>query len=230
MSRRPPLAVVLGGTFDPIHLGHLHVAGAVARLLRPERTLLVLSALPPHKDPHELTAVEHREAMLRLAIADRPGLTLCTLERDRGDVCYTIDTLRALREGPPPCTPLFVLGLDALIEIPTWHEYERLLAEFDLLSVPRPGVDVDRARRELPGHVAARLIAVGAGAAARRELARQAIGRGGRIFHLALTAVPASSREIRARAVAGAGLEGLVTRSVARYIQSQGLYTREEAR
>ncbi len=221
---------VLGGTFDPIHSGHLQIAEHVREALRPERVLLVLSATPPHKDSAALCPAHHREAMLRLALAERPGLELSRLELDARRVCYTIDTLSTLRDGTPPVDPLFILGSDALLELPGWREAERIVAEFDLVAVDRPGCRLDEVRDRLAPELARRLVPMPLAADDRRE--REAPGRGGRIFHLEFppTPIPISSSEIRARAADGRSLGGLVPPAVARYILDKGLYRKEERR
>jgi nicotinate-nucleotide adenylyltransferase len=207
---------VLGGTFDPVHLGHLHVASGVRTALDIPRVLLVPCSIPPHKVRPGLTSSEHRLAMLRLAVAGRDGLEASSLELDRGGVSYTIDTLRALRQDRRPA-PVFVLGLDALLEIRLWREYEALLEEFDLIAVDRPGSDLRAVRASLEPDLAFRLVAADSGS----------LGGGGRIHHLQIPPMPVSSSEVRALAARGMPLDGLVPPEVAGYIQSHGLYRQE---
>jgi nicotinate-nucleotide adenylyltransferase len=220
---------VLGGTFDPVHNGHLYVAGRVQAALGLESMLLIPSARPPHKRHSDLSAARHREAMLRLAVRDRPGLEVSALEIERDALSYTIDTLRILRGGEPTRDPVFVLGMDALLEIETWHEWPSLIREFDLVVVDRPGSLLDDVRSRLSPPLAAALQRV------ERRNDRAALGpsdrlgRGGRIFHLELTAVSISASEIRARVAAGLPIAGLVPDPVGRYIQQHGLYGWEES-
>lgn len=206
---------VLGGTFDPVHVGHLELARGVASALGLDRVLLVLSARPPHKPDREVTSSEHRLAMLRLAVAGEPLLEASALEVERGGASFTIDTLRELEAGPPRCLPVFILGLDALFDLPTWREWRAIAAEFDLVAVDRPGRDLERDRCRLDPFLASRLV---------RTL-DPPTGRGGRILHLALPEIPVSSREVRARAGQGRSLAGLVPPSVARYIRDHRLYS-----
>ena len=215
-----PVAGVLGGTFDPVHLGHLHVAEQAAAILGLEKVLLMPSARPPHKPTGLVTGNRHRLNMLRLAISSRPGLEVSTLEYDRCGLSYTIDTLRSLRSDDRPVDPIFLIGGDALAELHTWKEYRSILAEFDLAVIRRPE---DPRDSELPDQEV------------RRRLLDYPVddpclpdpGRGGRIFRLDVDPVPISSTAIRRATSLGAPIHGLVPLSVAKYIQDHQLYRRE---
>ncbi len=218
---------VLGGSFDPVHFGHLHVAEELRRCLRLSRVLLLPAAVPPHKSGDQIAPAAHRRAMLELALRGRDGLELCTLELDRGGVTYTIDTLRSLRSGQPPLRPVFLLGSDLLAQLPSWRGWRDMVREFDLALAGRAGHALETSRGELHPEIAGRLIEVPADAAA---VAALEPGRGGRIFCPRLAPVPISASEIRARAARGNDLAGLVPAPVAEYIQRSGLYRREAAR
>jgi nicotinate-nucleotide adenylyltransferase len=215
---------VLGGSFDPVHVAHLRIAEEARRVFSLPRVLLVPCAIPPHKPDAELSAAEHRLEMLRLATAERAGLEVSTIELVRGGVSYTIDTLRALARAPAAPRPLFLLGMDSLIEIGTWRDCKQLLEEFDLVVVdrvrgpePEPGVEVE-------GWIGDRLIPVAPEPGAGAALLEQAGGTGGRIYRLPMAPVPVSSSLIRERARLGQSLQDLVPAAVARYIQQVGLY------
>jgi nicotinate-nucleotide adenylyltransferase len=230
---RLPSVGVLGGTFDPVHEGHLHAALEVRHVFALPRVLLVPCAKPPHKARPDLTRADHRIAMLRRAVAGREGLEVGVIEIERGGVSYTLDTLRTLSSGPAPVRPLLILGTDALREIGTWYHHDELLREFDLIAVDRPpdGTGAPEAPvTDLPAELSARAVAVpcaaGAGAAADADRGET----GGRIYRLAIRPLPVSSSRIRALAAAGKPLVGLVPASVARYIQDQGLYRKEARR
>lgn len=215
MSPRPPVGV-LGGTFDPVHLGHLEIARRAREAARLVQVLLVPAAVPPHKTDRVLAPARDREAMLRLAIAGAEGLAISTVELDAGGVCYTIDTLRRLRLGPPAVDPVFILGMDSLADIDTWKDHRALLREFDLVVVDRDG-----GRARLLPEIERALIDVEVD---RGDPRAHEPGRGGRIFRLRLPPIPISSSEIRARAAADGNLAGLVPDAVAGYIRSRGLY------
>jgi nicotinate-nucleotide adenylyltransferase len=220
--RRGRVAGVLGGTFDPVHLGHLHAARAVRSAFELERVLLVPSAAPPHKVPGRVASASDRLAMLRIAVADIPGLEVATIEIDRGAPSYTIDTLRALRREAG-IDPLFIVGSDALLEIRTWREAERILEEFDLVAVDRPGALPEASRAGLDPAAAARRVAV-------PPFPAPPPGHGGRIFALAIDGLDVSSTEVRRRAAAGQSLLGLVPPAVDRYIHERKLYLEEALR
>lgn len=225
-----PWIGVLGGSFDPVHVGHVKIAEAVRASFSLSRVLLAPAATPPHKPEVRLASEEHRLEMLELALAGHDGLEVSTIELDRGGVSYTIDTLRALRDDRVrPVRPLFILGMDSLIDIPTWKEHRRLLDEFAFVVVDRPHRPGAAESERLAAEIAGRLIPVGcepgAGAAA---LERQ--GRPRSVFKLTIAPIDVSSSRIRRLAAEGADLGGLVPPAVARYIQREQLYRQEAAR
>ena len=166
--------------------------------------------------------------MLRLALEDRSMLDMSRLELDRPGVGYTIDSLRELRDGHG-LTPVFVLGSDSLVELPTWREYAQLLDEFDLVAIDRPGVGLDQVLGRIDPEVGRRLRRLHSASIANR-MSTLELGRGGRVLHLDLQPIAISSSDIRARAAAGLDLAGLVPPAVAGYIQSTGLYQWEANR
>ena len=209
----------LGGTFDPVHLGHVALAEEVRSRLSLPRVLLAPTAVPPHKTARRLSPADVREAMLRLALRGRVGLELCTLELRR-DVCYTIDTLRTLRDGDPPLRPLLTIGTDALAQIHTWRDYRELLEEFDVVVADRAGQELQRVRPDLEAAITDRIV----------DLPTREGSAGGSIYHLPFEPIAVSSSAIRRRAALGESLAGLVPPAVAEYIGRTGLYRRENAR
>lgn len=208
---------VLGGTFDPVHRGHIALARCARRTLGVERVLLLPCADPPHKPERSLAARFHRLEMLYLAVEGWEGLGVSTYEIARGGLCYSIDTLRALRHADAAMEPLFLIGSDALAEIGSWREHAALLTEFDFAVAVRPETDAGPSARAWPDEVVGRLSRVpGAD--------DPPLGSGGRIFRLEMPRVPVSSSLVRQRRAAGAPLDDLVPARVARYIQRHGLY------
>ena len=145
---------VLGGTFDPIHIGHLVAAEEVRAQLSLDRVVFVPAGLPPHKLTNDISSVEHRLAMVRLAIASNPYFTVSRVDIDRFGPCYTVDTIELLRDEWGGDVELyFIMGSDSLADVPTWHRPERLIRLCRLAVVERPGyqVDMEELERMLPG-------------------------------------------------------------------------------
>ncbi|WP_376794976.1 nicotinate-nucleotide adenylyltransferase [Thermogemmatispora sp.] len=132
---------LLGGTFDPIHYGHLVIAEEVRAALALAEVVFIPTGQPPHKPGRLVTPAEHRLAMLRLAIASNPAFSLCEIEIERPGPSYTVETLRLLRERWGPATYLaFILGADSLAEFTSWYDAAGVLAQLDcLVAVGRPG-------------------------------------------------------------------------------------------
>jgi len=146
-----------GGTFDPVHRGHLEVAARALRELRLTRLLWVVAGDPPHKRGRPLTPALHRLHMLELALAGEPRMDVCDAELRRPGPHYTIETLRAFRELWPRAELVFLMGADSLRDLPLWRE-PRAILDVGVVAAPRPGYDprpvpawVRRRARLLPG-------------------------------------------------------------------------------
>lgn len=139
MDRRKRIALY-GGTFDPIHSGHLQVAGRITELFEIDELLFVLAQLAPHKLQREVSAPLHRYAMLALATQNAPQLSISTFELDAPGRSYTVDTVAHFKSQFRESADLFfVMGADSWVEITSWHEWERLLNTTNLIVVTRPG-------------------------------------------------------------------------------------------
>ncbi len=131
---------ILGGTFNPIHNGHVLMAHTAAEAFGLERVLVVPSCLPPHKDLAGGVSAEHRLAMVRLAVDGDPLLEVETLEIDRGGVSYAIDTVRHLAGRYPGHERFFIIGIDSLLELYRWKEVGTFLTLCRVVTVDRPGI------------------------------------------------------------------------------------------
>jgi nicotinate-nucleotide adenylyltransferase len=144
---------VFGGTFDPIHIGHLVSAEEVRVELGLERVVFVPARLPPHKLDHVVSLVEHRLAMVELAIASNPYFAVSKVDIDRSGPSYTVDTIELLRDEWGGGEIYFIMGSDSLLDILTWHNPQRLIRLCRFAVVSRPGyqVDLDELDALLPG-------------------------------------------------------------------------------
>jgi nicotinate-nucleotide adenylyltransferase len=193
---------ILGGTFDPIHHGHLVIAEEAREALGLERVLLVPAAEPPHKPDSVVTPAEHRLAMVELAVAGNPAFAVSGIEVERGGPSYTVETLETLlRQGVSD--PWFILSAEALAGFPAWRRPDRILELCRLAVVPRgnhDALDAAWVREHFPG-------------------------REDRIAFLAGPLLPISGSVVRRRAAAGRSVRYLVPDAVARYITDHALYT-----
>ena len=195
---------ILGGTFDPIHLGHLAIAEEARETLGLERVLLVPAAHPPHKPDRPITDAGHRLAMAELAVVGNPAFTVSPMEIERGGLSYTVDTLAELRPDGDGVAPLwFILSAEALAGFPSWREPDRILELARLAVMPRgEGERVDAA-----------------------WVAAHFPGRDDRVRFLAGPLLPISGSVVRRRVAAGRSIRYLVPDPVARYIADHALYT-----
>lgn len=220
MNDAPPALGILGGTFDPVHYGHLRLADDVRTALRLTEVRLVPAGDPPHRGDPRASARE-RIAMLDLAVREFPGLVVDAREIARGGRSYTVDTLLEFR-GEMPHTPLWLLvGADTFRGLPAWHRWKDLFEYAHLIVVPRPGMAIDTG---LPD------------ALAKEWQARHVddpralrLRTGGSIYVQAVTAQPISSTAIRAALARGGPgsveIAGLLPAAVLAYIESKRLYT-----
>jgi nicotinate-nucleotide adenylyltransferase len=213
------LQVFYGGTFDPVHEGHLSVAREVRDALG-ARVHLVPAADPPHKDITHADA-DARARMLDLAVAGEPGLKVDRRELHREGPSYTVDTLRELRAQVGSDTPLvWLVGGDSLLKLHTWHRWRELFDFAHVLAVARPGSPLD------PACVAAQAPDVEAVIGPRRQPADRlnAAPAGAFAVFPLRRERPESSTELRRRIAAGEAWETGVPPAVAEYIHRRGLY------
>ena len=131
---------ILGGTFDPVHYGHLLLAECCREQCRLDQVWFMPTAVPPHKQSDEITAAQHRVEMLSLAIAGNAAFEVCRYEIDRGGVNYTVETLAHLRQEDPSRELYFLMGGDSLADLPTWREPARICELATVVVVRRPGM------------------------------------------------------------------------------------------
>lgn len=219
------LRVLYGGTFDPVHLGHVAVARAARDAL--DATVAFMPAAdPPHRAPPGAPAAA-RVAMLDLAIAGEPGLALDLRELERDGRSWTIDTLRGLRAAIGDDAPVALLvGADSFDALPTWKDWRALFDLAHFVVAGREGVSPGAV--PLPGTGSARQAGSDLAEAIAGRMAESAdalrASPAGRVFRLRQPLFPHSASEVRARIAAGQPWEALVPAPVARYIRAHGLY------
>ncbi len=130
---------LLGGTFNPIHNGHLHIASEVLKRLHLDQVFFIPARLPPHKGLKGILSPTHRMKMVELALADIPQFLPCDIEIKRSGPSYTIDTVQSLQKQYPGDRLYFILGMDAFSEIKTWKSPKKLLSLCNFIIISRPG-------------------------------------------------------------------------------------------
>lgn len=194
----------MGGTFDPIHVGHLAVAEEAREALRLDRVLFVPAGQPPHKLPGAVSPVRDRVAMVQLAIADNPAFELSRVEIDRQGPSFTVDTVEALARANPGVELHLILSAETFGELPSWHEPDRLFEAARMAVVPREGYPAPD-----PAWIAGAFP-----------------GREDRVDYLAGPRLGLSSTALRARVAAGRSIRYLVPPAVEAYIVDHHLYRR----
>jgi nicotinate-nucleotide adenylyltransferase len=195
---------ILGGTFDPIHYGHLEAADAARRALQLDQVLLIPSSDPPHRPAEPLASGFHRFALVALAIQGYDALHVSDLELTRTGPSYTADTLRAIAsQGWTPSQIFFILGSDAFAEIATWREFPAVLDAANFVVIARPGTTLEAAIARTPA----------------------LRGRQGHsLFLVEARTRDVSSSTIRARLASHQPIDDLVPAAVARHIAAHHLY------
>lgn len=192
---------LMGGSFNPVHIGHVHLARAALDAGSAERVLFLPTGNPPHKRSG-LADKLHRLQMVRLAIEGEAHMDVCREEVDREGVIYTVDTLGILKERMPDAEFAYIIGADSLRALHTWKRPEELITLCRFLVVMRPGEGEEETL----------------------EAARMWRGRGAQIEFLRMQPMDISSTEIRRRIAADEAIDSLVPAGVAAYIRAHDLY------
>ncbi|MCF1427030.1 MAG: nicotinate (nicotinamide) nucleotide adenylyltransferase [Shewanella sp.] len=203
---------LLGGTFDPIHFGHIKPALEVKQQLGLDEVWLMPNAIPPHK-ADSVTEAKHRLAMVQAVCDATPDLKLCEIELQLaadGTPSYSVNTLTALTQGFPHCDFVFLMGMDSLQNLPSWHAWQQLLTLCQFAVCTRPGWQPDRSL--LPTLINQLIVP---------QLIR---GVAGQIQLMDVTPQPCSSTEIRQALNAGNLPTGMLPKEVLDYIRLQRLY------
>lgn len=192
---------IFGGTFDPIHLGHLIIAEELRYRLGLGQVLFLPAARPPHKTDRHISPDRERALMVELAIDGNPAFAISYVDLERGGLSYTADSLEILREQYPDQQLYFLMGQDSLRDLPNWHDPNRIARLARLGVALRPGVEVDVNR-----------------------IVQQVPDAAGRIDLVDVPLIQIASRVIRERVRSGLPIRYQVPRSVELFIAHRGLY------
>jgi nicotinate-nucleotide adenylyltransferase len=196
---------VFGGTFDPIHLGHLIIAEQCREQAKLDQVRFVPSARPPHKLDQEISAFDRRSDMIQLAIAGHRAFRVDELEKGRPGPSFTADTLAELQQSDPDAELSLIIGSDCLPDLPTWHDPVRIVKQASLLVTARPGWDIWspeqlRTAIKLPSEIP---------------------------LHMQVISIPLidiASRDLRRRVSEARSIRYFVPSAVAAYIADKGMY------
>ncbi len=187
---------IYGGTFNPMHIGHLIVIESVREQLQFDRLLFIPSANPPNKSDPSLAPASDRLQMARLGVEGNPDFEVSDIETNRGGISYTVDTLKSLSALYPRATLSLIIGADNLIEFQTWKSPNEIVDRAELVVMNRPGYAVQGAKSELS------------------RLAK----------HVNVPQIGVSGTDIRRRVKLGRSIRYLVPRTIEEYIRQKGLY------
>lgn len=203
-SQGPRRVGVMGGTFNPIHTGHLVTAEEARHAFDLDPVVFVPAGQPWQKEGVDVAPAEDRYLMTVIATASNPAFAVSRAEIDRPGPTYTIETLREMRRAYPGADLYFVTGADAILQILSWKDPEEVLRDARFIAATRPGYDLERLEKELPE------------------------GLEDRVLVMEVPALAISSTDVRARVREGRPVRYLVPEGVARYIEKSGLYAKRQ--
>lgn len=204
---------IFGGTFDPVHIAHLRVAEEFAEALELDRVLMMVSAVPPHREPPQATSSQRLE-MLNLAVADNPVFEASGMEMRRKGPSYTLETIRDVRSESGGVMPYLALGVDAYMEIAAWHRPEDVMAEAHIVVLNRPGFEAD-IFSPISKRYASKY---------RAEGDHYVHESGATLRKIKVASLNVSSSEIRNLIAQGRSIRYLIPQPVFRYIRSKKIY------
>jgi nicotinate-nucleotide adenylyltransferase len=210
---------LLGGTFNPVHEGHIRSAEEVQQKFALTKILFIPSYVPPHKQTADIASPEDRFAMVEMAVQGHPHFMASPLEIKAKERSYSIITLDKVKNIYRDAWVFFIVGIDAFLEIETWRSYQEVLEQCRFIVTSRPGYTLDRARKVLPKKYADKMFDLAeSGVIGERFILKF------RIFLVSIEALDISSTEIRRKIRQGRSVKGLVSEAVEVYIKRKKLY------
>lgn len=188
---------IFGGTFDPIHLGHLLLADQALQFVPLDQVWFIPTGEPPHKLKKKITPVHHRARMVELAIRNHPAFSVSKIEMERMGPCYTVDTIQQLTDRYPEHQFFLLIGADMVKDLPHWYKIKEILQFVQVIGLGRPGVNVE----QIPDFIAQHVTWISEG-----------------------IKTNISSTYIRRQLAGGRSVRYLVPESVCRYMKEHGLY------
>lgn len=210
---------LFGGTFNPIHRGHLKAAEIVQKRLLLDKILFIPSYIPPHKESAEMASPVHRFTMVELALESYPKFLPSSIEIEAKGKSYSIITLNKIKKLYPEALIFFILGIDAFLEISTWRSYEEVLTRCFFVVISRPGYEFKKAKEVLKGKYKEKMIELSEIGGVESELLSSA-----RIFFLSIDALDIASTTIRKKIRKHDSIKNLVPGAVEAYIRENKIY------
>jgi len=214
---------LFGGTFDPIHCGHVKAVESVQNIFSFDRILFIPSYIPPHKESVDVASAEHRLKMVELALSSFNRFFPSSIEIDARGTSYSIVTLNRIKEMYPQTEVFFLLGIDAFLEIDTWKDYEAVLEQCSFIVMNRPCFRLADAKKILTEKYNQRMVEVsGPIEKENEELFSH------KIYLLSIDTLDISSSEVREKVGKNQSIESLVPENVENYIKERRLYLRKK--
>jgi nicotinate-nucleotide adenylyltransferase len=210
---------LFGGTFNPVHSGHLKAAEVVQKRFFLDKILFIPSYLPPHKDTAEIASPSHRLKMVEIALRGFSHFIPCSIEIDAEEKSYSIITINRIKKLYPEARVFFILGIDGFLEVDTWKDYEQLLEQCFFVVISRPGYLLDDAKKTLEGEYGEKMYKL-----AKSEVIKDEMLLSFRIFLLPIDALDIASTEIRGIIKRGDSMKDMVSERVEDYIRKNRLY------
>lgn len=210
---------IFGGTFNPIHNGHVKAVLEVQKTFFLDTVLMIPSYIPPHKGAPDVAPPSDRLQMVKLAVASYPQFVPSPIEIEAKGKSYSILTLAKLKQQFPDAAMFFILGVDAFLEIDTWREYKKVLEQCHFIVISRPGYDMNEAKKPLGRNYEERMVQV-----LETTKLDKAMLHPYKIFLLSIDALDMASKDIRKKVKMGKSIAGLVVEPVEEYIQINKLY------
>ncbi len=210
---------MLGGTYNPIHLGHIKAAKTVIKNFNLDKILFIPAYIPPHKEKGPVAEAEHRWEMVKKAVAPYPRFVPSSIEIDAGGPSYSIITIRKIKRIYPVERLFFILGVDAFLEIETWKDYRDVLESCAFIVISRPGSPLEKSAEILDDKYKEKMTYLDQTAKINKKTLTES-----KIYLYKMNSLDISSTEIREKMKQGLSIQGLVPLTVEKYIKENNLY------